>query len=89
MAWTRHGHQIPNSPAEAERPNRVARCGGTGSCVSCLRDVADWKPSPELKATEQTILKVYLALSKVGIHGQMAVDAINELQNEGILFLEK
>lgn len=42
MAWTKHGHQIPNSPVETERPNSVARCGGVKKCIECRQDARDW-----------------------------------------------
>lgn len=54
MAVTRHGHQIPLSPAEnlaGTLPK--ARCGGPGLCKDCNQDLAFWhqnhapKPSPE------------------------------------------
>lgn len=36
MAFTTHGHQIPGTPAIAQRPAKpVARCGGPGVCVLC------------------------------------------------------
>lgn len=40
MAFTKHGHQIPGSPAD-ERPfgQMVARCGGPTLCQPCAFDV--------------------------------------------------
>jgi len=39
--------------------------------------------------TEETMFKVFKALRKVGLNEEDATDAINELQNVGILFREK
>lgn len=39
-------------------------------------------------ALEGTIFKVYAALMKSGLTHKQATDAINEMQNEGILFRE-
>lgn len=37
---------------------------------------------------ENTLRKVYEGLLKAGIFGQQAVDVVNEIQNQGILFCE-
>lgn len=91
MAWTYHGHQIPNSPVESQTPNRVARCGGIRMCRSCMQDVANWETTKrkELVATEQTMVKVFGSLKKLGLSDEMALNAINAMQNEGILFRER
>lgn len=39
--------------------------------------------------TEQTMFKVYKSLRKIGLDEDKAIDAMNEMQNEGILFREK
>jgi hypothetical protein len=38
---------------------------------------------------EQTLRKVYLGLAAAGIRSQLALDAVAQLQNQGILFREK
>lgn len=40
MAYTRHGHHIPGTTALSvvERPQNVARCGGTTVCHQCMSD---------------------------------------------------
>lgn len=38
--FTRHGHQIPGTPAEKPSPASVARCGGPSLCQECRKDVA-------------------------------------------------
>lgn len=43
----------------------------------------------ELHFDEDTLRKVYEGLLKAGIFGQQAVDAVNQMQNQGILFREK
>ena len=43
----------------------------------------------ELHHDEDTLKKVYEGLLKAGIFGQQAVDAVNQMQNQGILFREK
>lgn len=42
----------------------------------------------ELHYDENTLRKVYEGLLKAGIFGQQAVDAVSEMQNQGILFRE-
>ena len=42
----------------------------------------------ELHHDENTLRKVYEGLLKAGIFGQQAVDAVSEMQNQGILFRE-
>jgi len=38
---------------------------------------------------DQTVAKVYFALASAGITGQLAIDAVNQMQNQGILFRER
>lgn len=38
---------------------------------------------------ESTLEKVYDGLAKAGIIGQTAIDAVNQMQNNGILFRER
>ena len=38
---------------------------------------------------EQTLRKVYLGLAAAGIRSQRAIDAVTQMQNQGILFCEK
>jgi hypothetical protein len=42
----------------------------------------------ELYLDENTLKKVYAGLLAAGIFGQQAVDAVSEMQNQGILFRE-
>lgn len=37
--YTSHGHQIPNTPVEGDRPALVARCGGPGLCNTCSGEI--------------------------------------------------
>lgn len=94
MAWTYHGHQIPNSPVDEPTPDRVARCGGVQMCRDCVQDVANWNMTKgkELVATQhtdQTMHKVFDALKKLGLADRLVIDAIHEMQNNGILFRER
>lgn len=41
MAFTSHGHQIPNTLVEADGPP-LARCGGLRLCKVCQQDAADY-----------------------------------------------
>lgn len=43
----------------------------------------------ELHHDENTLKKVYEGLLAAGIFGQKAVDAVSEMQNQGILFRER
>lgn len=38
---------------------------------------------------DSTLAKVYFGLAQAGITGQLAIDAVNQMQNEGILFRER
>lgn len=39
MTYTTHGHHIPGSPTEDEKPDVPrARCGGTSLCPVCKKD---------------------------------------------------
>lgn len=44
MAFTRHGHHIPNTPLPSDKdlPELVARCGGPGLCYACQEDMVRW-----------------------------------------------
>lgn len=33
--YTSHGHQIPGTPVEEPKPDRIMRCGGTSICPEC------------------------------------------------------
>lgn len=63
MAYTRHGHHIPNSleAGAAHRPKNVARCGGVGLCVVCNSEAARWRDSnaTEIKPPRQNKLPIY------------------------------
>jgi len=90
MAYTSHGHQIQGTPVEEPKPTEVARCGGPRMCQKCSME-ANLPVTTEERLThnEFTLFKVYSALAKVGISSQTARDAINEMQNAGILFRER
>lgn len=38
--YTSHGHQIPGTMVDEERPKSVARCGGPRLCSICSREAA-------------------------------------------------
>lgn len=93
--YTRHGHQIPNTKVEGERPQHVARCGGPRLCSQCsieaLKAILDPKPASEddVTFTENTLYKVYDALRGSGLSEDQSRDAISNMQNAGILFRER
>ena len=39
---TRHGHHIPGTIKEAERPKFVKRCGGVNHCTQCTAEWQRW-----------------------------------------------
>ena len=49
---------------------------------------ADLEGSSELKNTEETMQKVYQTLSQVGLSEAQIINAVNGMQNSGILFRE-
>lgn len=51
MAYTTHGHQIPNSPVEDFKPTGVARCGGTSFCQGCQAEAEAYHAEPKAEAT--------------------------------------
>lgn len=102
MAWTSHGHQIPGTTVSPNRPDKVMRCGGPGRCSVCSFEVAnglDPVPSAGLamanlgfrleQHSESTLPKVLRALIASGLTEEQAINAIREMQNDGILFREK
>lgn len=38
---------------------------------------------------EDTLYKVYTGLEMAGVSGQQAIDAVNQIQNQGVLFRER
>lgn len=96
MVYTRHGHHIDGTVLDksADKPP-VARCGGPALCANCALDVQGWK----LKHTdwhedicafnEGTLFKVRDALYKAGLTKAECTEAIQEMQNAGILFRER
>jgi len=56
MAYTRHGHHIPNTYTDAKE-RQVARCGGLRMCSECIRDASpySWRQKgPSNMPTYQT-----------------------------------
>ena len=47
------------------------------------------KAPERISHSEDTLFKVYMALSKVGITGMLATNAVTEMQNSGIVFKER
>lgn len=96
MAFTRHGHQIPGTTAEP-RPDdyQIARCGGVHLCPGCMVDMAraeaeasSWHE--DITAyNEGTLFKVRDALYRAGLTKVECTEAIQQMQNAGILFREK
>lgn len=39
MAFTRHGHHIPGSPSDEDKPEQETPCGGIVMCRICASDV--------------------------------------------------
>lgn len=50
-------------------------------CRACLEE--------SLHYDENTLLKVYAALARAGLSPARALAAVNEMQNEGLLFRER
>lgn len=38
MTYTSHGHHIPGTILDKDRPKGVARCGGLRFCKVCLKE---------------------------------------------------
>lgn len=95
MAWTKHGHQIEGTEAlpKEGRPS-VARCGGPKICAACALDAAKATAKKEWREdiscwNEGTLVKVREALYHAGLTQIECTEAIQEMQNNGILFRER
>lgn len=103
MAYTSHGHHIPGTVMNGERPLQVARCGGPPLCTDCAKETANYISAHQkemwetLKMTndkgnethdEKTLLKVLNSLLDAGVKYEQAINAIRIMQNNGILFRE-
>jgi len=93
MAWTRHGHQIDDTEVDEKRPS-VARCGGPSICANCALDVAASKAKSEWREditchNDYTIIRVHEALYKAGLTRAECTEAVDHMQQAGILFREK
>lgn len=87
--YTSHGHHITGTPKEETPPEHVVRCGGPIICQECSRQASRATREQRETHTEDTLNKVYEALSENGIVGQQAIDAVSTMQNKGILFRER
>lgn len=98
MTYTTHGHHIQNSvDVCGEKPEKVARCGGPSVCPLCSAESSQWqaahvtliKPKETFGPKEDTMLKVYQSLRTYGLEPTEASLCIADMQNKGILFLER
>lgn len=101
--YTTHGHLIAGTTVVPyDRPAQVARCGGPGLCDQCSQDALQARRKASrpliesLTYDENTLVKVYAALARVGIEkdtamsdSTTAVEVVQELLNAGILFRER
>lgn len=64
MAFTRHGHHIPNTENELEPPIDLARCGGVGMCPVCTKDASAFiKKEEKVISNPEDPFNVVLTLS--------------------------
>ena len=66
--YTSHGHQIPGTPVEGERPKLVARCGGPRLCRQCKSEVQPYTPinlgeTVMLELGPQTLARIERAIA--------------------------
>lgn len=54
-----------------------------------VRDRGRVRNEPKVSHNEETLSKAYFGLAAAGITGQQAIDAINQLLNQGILLRER
>ena len=59
--YTSHGHHIPGTIKNDDRPEQVARCGGPRICKVCMRE-AMTEPNDDLGEATRGITGVVLAL---------------------------
>lgn len=89
MAYTRHGHHIPNSleAGAAHRPKNVARCGGVGLCVVCNSEAAQWANSniTEIKPARQNKLPVYANVDHNGLEVRLLL-GLATVKNGQVIF---
>lgn len=75
------GHTAPSDLSEDF--HSASRCGEAGEpCPGCVRE------SQQLTHNEGTLRKVYDALGRAGLTEQQSIDAINDMQNNGLYFRE-
>ena len=77
----------PGGPLISSVVERHAGAMAAGD-TSAIYFYADLEGSSELKNTEETMQKVYQALSQVGLSEGQIINAVNGMQNAGILFRE-
>ena len=94
--YTKHGHQIAGTPVEGPWLGAKARCGGPGVCASCSKEAAGavLAMSNPLISTaseyhdQNTVVKVLQGMRKAGIDTDMALEAIRNISELGIVFRE-
>jgi hypothetical protein len=103
VTYTTHGHYIMGTPIiPGDEPEKTKNCGGPIVCEECsneatiamralraLRYLQGKEDDGEDYYDEETLVKVYRALVNSGASDRQAVEAISEMQNEGILFRER
>lgn len=62
--YTSHGHHIPGTIKNDDRPAQVTRCGGPGLCQVCMKEAqkAMTEPNEDLVEATRGITGVVLAL---------------------------
>lgn len=49
MAYTKHGHLIPNTSPASPAPKPIKYCGGTVVCAECLAESIDYLKTPRVE----------------------------------------
>jgi len=78
---TRHGHHIPGTIKEAERPAFVKRCGGVNHCTQCT---AEWQRWYEMNQETTNFIGEVRLINKAGV--EIGKAKVEKSKSGGLLF---
>lgn len=89
---TTHGAHIPGTRLGDNPPRKLALCGGVRSCLDCKLEAQAFAGGlhyhyEPLKVAP--LIKVVQSLREAGATEDLALDAINSMHKNGILFRER
>lgn len=89
MTYTSHGHHIPGTILDSQRPTLVARCGGVTFCTECAKECGTHEGPSEFKLKpEELLVKIYVLLRQAGLSDIQTSETIILMVEAGILHRE-